>query len=38
MSERMKDMRLVPAACLLLLLFLILNFATFAYPEARPSS
>ena len=33
----MKCMRSVRAACLLLLPFLILNFAPFAYSEERPS-
>jgi creatinine amidohydrolase len=33
----MKYMRLVRAACLLLLPFSILNFAPFAYSEERPS-
>jgi creatinine amidohydrolase len=38
MSERMNYMRwLVRPACLLLLPFLILNFAPFAYSEERPS-
>ena len=38
MSEQMNYMRwLVRAACLLLLPFLILNFAPFAYSEERPS-
>jgi creatinine amidohydrolase len=37
MSERMNDIRLVRAACLLLLQFLILNFPSLAYSEERPS-
>jgi hypothetical protein len=37
MSERMNYMRLVRAARPLLLPFLILNFAPFAYSEERPS-